>query len=118
MDELKKERLISAGVDLSGALERFMDNEKLYENFLRKFVTGSNFEELENAFAQNDWKQALAVSHNLKGVTGSLGFTQLYELICSQVAMLYRDENSSAAALMEKIMPEYRRLLEIAKEIV
>ncbi len=118
MDASQKERLVSAGVDLDGALERFMGNEKLYMNFLRKFNDNPNFTELEKVFAQNDWEQARTISHNLKGVIGSLGFTHLYELICTQLSMLSHGENASAAALMEEIMPERQRLLETTREIV
>lgn len=118
MNESQKEQLKTAGVDLDGAMERFMGNEKLYENYLRKFTTGSHFQDLESALSQNDWAQALAISHNMKGVSGTLGFTRLFELLGSQVTMLRQDDNTSAAALMEEIMTEYRRLLGVAGNVI
>ena len=35
MDALKKERLAAAGIDVDGALERFMGNDALLERFLK-----------------------------------------------------------------------------------
>lgn len=116
MLDAKKELLLAADVDIIGALERFMDNEKLYDTYLRRFVEGASFAELENAIAAKDWEQALGVSHNLKGVTGSLGFTRLYELMCSQVTLFRRNENESAAALMDDITAERQRLLVVAQK--
>ncbi len=118
MNDLQKEQLRSAGVDLAGALERFMDNEKLYEIYLRRFTENTNFQDLENALAKEDWRQALEISHNLKGVSGSLGFTELYGLLCSQVSMLRQDDNKSATALMEEVMAEYQRLFAVAKKVI
>ncbi len=118
MDESKKELLVSAGVDLSGALERFMDNEKMYDKYLQHFTTTPNFADLQKALNAEEWRDALAISHNLKGFTGSLGFTHLYELLCSQVSLLRHDDNASAAALMNEIEAEYRRLLDIAKAVL
>lgn len=118
MDQSKKELLVSAGVDLSGALERFMENESLYEKYLQRFATNSSFSDLQNAFSQRDWRDALGISHNLKGVSGSLGFTKLYDLLSSQVALLRQDDNDGAAALMDDILPEYQRLLGIAKQVL
>ncbi len=118
MESAQKELLMSAGVDLTGALERFMNNEKMYELYLKRFVESTNYTDLETALSQKDWREALSISHNLKGVTGSLGFTRLYDLMSSQVAMLRQDDNESAAGLMDEIMAERQRLLKTARKIV
>ena len=43
MDALKKERLAAAGIDVDGALERFMGNDALLERFLKKFLADGNY---------------------------------------------------------------------------
>jgi len=118
MDESKRKQLVSAGVDIEGAMERFMNNEAMYEKFLHRFMTGSHYEELEKAVSQKDWTQALDLSHNLKGDSGSLGFMKLHGLLSSQVDMLRQDDNSSAAAVMPEIMAEYRRLLKVVNNFI
>lgn len=117
MDTSKKQILISAGVDLDGAMERFMNNEKLYHNFLNKFITNPNFTELETLIGQKDWEQALTISHNLKGVSGSLGFTKLYEQLVTQVNLLRQQKNEEAAAMMDDIMAEYHRMMDVINNL-
>ncbi len=118
MDESKRNVLTSSGVDLDGAMERFMDNEQLYWNFLTKFTVNPSFAELEKVVEAKDWEQALNVSHNLKGITGGLGFTHLYDLFCTQVTKLRQNDPTGAALMMDDIMTEYHRLLDIVKGII
>lgn len=117
MDAKKRELLIDAGADMDGAMERFMDNETLYMTFLHKFTVTPNYTELKNAIEKDDWEHALEISHNLKGSSGSLGFTHLYELLSAQVADIRKDDRASAAALMDDIMAEYHRLVDAVKDI-
>lgn len=43
MDEVRKERLMVAGIDVNGTLERFMGNEALLEQMLNKFKDDTHF---------------------------------------------------------------------------
>lgn len=117
MDANKRELLTAAGADMDGAMERFMDNEALYLTFLRKFITNPNFTDLKSAVEKEDWEQALGISHNLKGTSGSLGFTQLYELLTAQVADIRQNNLADAASLMDDIMTEYLRIVEAVRDI-
>ncbi len=118
MDAEKRNALIAAGTDISGAMERFMDNEPLYWNFLRKFTVNTSFDELEDAIEQCDWEQALTIAHNLKGISGGLGFTHLYDLMCAQVVLFRKDDFNGAAAMMDEITTEHQRLLKVAKNVL
>lgn len=44
MDARNKERLMAAGIDVNGALERFMGNEALLEQMLNKFKDDTHFQ--------------------------------------------------------------------------
>lgn len=46
MEAWKKEQLTAAGVDVHGALERFMGNEALLERMLQRFTGDANYAQL------------------------------------------------------------------------
>ncbi|MFQ9704071.1 MAG: hypothetical protein ACLR0U_22080 [Enterocloster clostridioformis] len=52
MDEVRKERLMVAGIDVNGTLERFMGNEALLEQMLNKFKDDTHFQKLLEAAKQ------------------------------------------------------------------
>ncbi len=73
------EELNKLGVDTEHTLERLAGNEAIYERFLIKFVQDTNFSQLEQSLAKKDYEGALQYAHTLKGVSGNLGMTELFE---------------------------------------
>lgn len=96
MTEEKKQKLQAAGVDLKGSLERFMNNEALYERFLGKFAADPNYQKLKEAMAAGDREQAEIAAHTIKGVAGNLGFTRLGALADQIVQRLRAGEGCGA----------------------
>ena len=105
MDQVRRQELLAGGIDVDGALERFMGSEALLERFLGKFLQDTNYAALEQAVARGDWEEALRASHTLKGVCGNLSMTGLYDLFTRQVAAIRGGALEEAAALMEEIAP-------------
>ena len=54
MDTSVREKLESAGIDVAGALERFMGNDALLERFLKKFPDDPNYGKLRAAIENQD----------------------------------------------------------------
>jgi HPt (histidine-containing phosphotransfer) domain-containing protein len=75
---MDKEKLVAAGIDYDGGVERLMGNAEMYENFLQMFVKDDSFAELEKAMEEKDYDKAFAAAHTLKGVAGNLSMTKLY----------------------------------------
>jgi HPt (histidine-containing phosphotransfer) domain-containing protein len=111
MDKAKKDRLTAAGIDVDGALERFMNNEALLERFLRKFPADPNYEKLTAAFATGDHEEALTASHTLKGMCGNLS------LVSRQVELLRAEDWNGAAALLPEIGSARQSVLEAIEEV-
>ena len=59
MEAWKKEQLTAAGVDVHGALERFMGNEALLERMLQRFTGDANYAQLLAAADKRDAEEAL-----------------------------------------------------------
>ena len=108
MDSARTARLISAGVDVEDALERFMGNEAILERFLRKFLDDPNYGLLLQAIEAQDWPGALTASHTLKGICGNLSFCRLLPLLTRQVEALRAGRQELAAGLMEEITAAYQ----------
>ena len=113
----EKDRLTAAGIDVDGALERFMNNEALLERFLRKFPADPNYEKLTAAFAAGDYEEALTASHTLKGMCGNLSLTVLFSLLSRQVDLLRAEDWDGAAALLAEIGPARQAVLEAIEEV-
>ncbi len=88
------ERLEEYGADCKGSIARFLDNEELYIRCINMFLTKNDFEKLADHMASQDYSGAFASAHTLKGVTGNLGLTALYDTLCKFVDHL-RGKNYS-----------------------
>ncbi len=112
MTSTAKAQLEAAGIDVSGALSRFMGNESLLERFLKKFLTDENYSHLQEALSGNDLNGAITAAHTLKGLCGNLSMTDLFELFSRQVALFRNDDLAGGTAMMEEISQAYEKTVE------
>lgn len=99
------EKVRTYGADVSGAMERFLDDEDLYEKCLLTFVDDESFAGLKEAIDNKDYEQAFNCAHTLKGVAANLGLTPLYDAIVGIVEPLrakdYSDLDNQYAAVAD-----------------
>ena len=84
------------GCDIEEGLERLGGDEDFYETLLSGFVQENGMSELVQAMETGDYRRAFEAAHGLKGDTGNLSLTPLYEAVCSLVEDLrpaYSGEN-------------------------
>lgn len=110
MQELMRERLKEAGIDVTAALERFMGNETLLERFLKKFLDDTNYEKLAAAIDAGQQEAALTAAHTLKGISGNLSMTGLFALLTEQVAAFRDNDWDRAVELMPEIAKHYETI--------
>lgn len=108
MNPIDKQVLVDAGIDVDGALERFMGSEALLVRFLRKFPADPNFSALETALAAGDCDGAFTAAHTLKGVCGNLSITALFEAVSRQTEQLRAGDLAAAAAMMPALTAQYQ----------
>ncbi len=77
-----------AGVDVDGAMERFVQDRELYESCLKIFADDPDFENLGQAIEVKDYQRAFNAAHTLKGVSGNLGLTPLFDAVSQIVESL------------------------------
>ena len=117
MDAERKAKLIEAGIDVDGALERFMGNDVLLEKLLKKFVEDTNYDSLLTCTAGAcNGEDAFKAAHTLKGVCGNLSMTTLYELFSKQTELFRSGKLGEAFAMMPEISEAYNKAAAAIKE--
>ena len=111
MDNQRLKQLTDGGIDVNGALVRFMGNEGLFERFLKKFNDDENYGKLKEAVSNGDVENMITASHTLKGVCGNLSMTELFTLFDRQVKELRAGNTDSALALMSEIDEAYQKAM-------
>ncbi len=111
MNESSISRLKSEGLDVDGALERFMNNTAMYEKFLKKFANDPNYDTLKSAIADNECEKAFSAAHTLKGVSSNLSLTPLFNVVSEQTELLRAGDLGGAAEMMPQVDEEYHRML-------
>ncbi len=110
------EELKDLGVNVEEGLERVMDDEALYETMLGMFVDkiDSNPIAMED-FDADDLTVAIQRVHILKGLTGNLSMTPLFEGYVKMLDSLRTDRPGEAAQEYERILPVQTEILECIK---
>ena len=72
--------LAELGVDTEGTISRFVGNEDLYAKFLAGYITEKRMPDIYSALAEKNTDELIMRTHKLKGVSGNLGMTEIYEL--------------------------------------
>lgn len=116
MDEVCKKRLETAGVDVRGSIERFAGNEGLYVKFLMKFLQDTTFQSLSQAMEKGDLDEALRASHTLKGLSGNLGLTPLFDACSEFVTAIRKEQPGRCPALYEDICRCYGDITKVIKK--
>lgn len=113
-----KEFLAACGGDYEGTMRRLMGNEMLFYRLLPKVFRDENFQKLEDALTLGDMDAAFDAAHTLKGVSGNLGLTSLYDAVCEIVEPLRRKApEADYRALHQAIQQEFLRLETLSRQI-
>ncbi len=112
MDNALRQNLEAAGIDVTSGLERFMNNETLYEKFLKRFCDDTTYADLHAAVSAQDCEKAFTAAHTLKGVCGNLSMTNLEQLVKQQVEFLRAGELSPAVEMMPDISAAYKAVVQ------
>ena len=79
MEQKQTELLKDYGMDIDSTLARFANNEALMMRFLLGFPKDPTMQSLRDAVAAGDREAMKVAAHSLKGLTGNLGLTPLFE---------------------------------------
>lgn len=100
LDEMKE-----LGVNVDEGLKRFMGNSSLYERMFGSFVKMINKSLVDPDFDANDYQEVIEKAHAIKGATGNLSITPLYEAYSEIVSLLREDKPEEAREVLKNILP-------------
>lgn len=112
-----RNELESLGINVAEGIDRVMNDEDFYEMTLGIFVDTVNENRIAlEDFAKDDLEDLIGQVHMMKGMTGNLSITPLYEGYMEVLGLLRGNKPKEAKAAMEKVLPVQEKIVEcIAK---
>lgn len=110
MDLIKE--LEALGVNTEEALRRFSGNSALYIKMLGKLTAAAQELEVMPCIEKEDYDAAVTNAHTLKGVTGNLSLTPLYNAYTEITNLLRGQKHVEAKEVLEKILPVQSNILD------
>lgn len=112
-----KSKYTLAGNDYDGALNRTAGDEELFLSLLDMFLNDKSWSELNAAMANGDAKAAFAAAHSLKGSSGMLGMTRLFDAVRPLTEALRGGDIALAKVLFPAAEREYEAVTELIKTL-
>lgn len=99
------EELKSLGVNTEEAVQRMAGNVSLYERMLVKFVNMIDASIVKPDFDMNNYTDIIDAAHAIKGASGNLSITPVYEAYTEIVRLLRAQQPQQAKEVIEKVIP-------------
>lgn len=107
MESFELKRILGEyGADFKTIEGCFMGDYALYERCLKMFFSEKNMDLLEKTMSYKDYLGAFEAAHALKGLTGNLGLTRLYKVLCDLVESLRVGGDNQTDARYQKFKEE------------
>lgn len=99
------EELKALGVNTEEAVARMAGNVSLYERMLVKFLDMMKNSSVQPDFDRNDYADIIESAHAIKGASGNLSLTPVYEAYSEVVRLLRANQPEEANKVLKKVMP-------------
>ena len=107
---LTVEALRAYGANVDEAMKRCMNNEMFYIRLVTKALQDPSFEQLSEAVGAGDLDRGFELAHALKGVTGNLALTPLYDPICKITELLRSRTETDYTGYLSTILEKKNEL--------
>lgn len=110
------EEMKALGVNVDEGLERMMGNASLYERMLGKFTKMIDDADIQPDFDNNDYVEIIEKTHAIKGASGNLSITPVYEAYTEIVSLLREDKPEQAKEVLKKVLPIQTEIIDCIKD--
>lgn len=113
---LSIEQLKEYGANTDEGVQRCFGNQEFYLKLVKMMPPDGNFERLYAAVDSGDLDHAFDAAHALKGATGNLSLTPLYDPIQEITELLRKRTEMDYSALIQQIRSSRDALAELCKD--
>jgi len=106
------EELRDLGVDTDEGLQRMGGNSSLYERMLVKLKDMIKGSPVQMDFDCNDYSDIAEAAHAIKGASGNLAVTPVYELYTEFMQLLREHQPEEAKKVLEKALPVQNAIID------
>lgn len=106
LDELK-----GLGVDVDEGIARLTGNPAFYEKMLFRFPEMLSKSSVDPDFDCNDYGEVIELAHAIKGATGNLSLTPLFQAYGEIVALLRAEQPQQAKEVLHQILPIQEKIV-------
>jgi len=106
------QELKSLGVNTDEGLQRMGGNSSLYERMLVNLKNMIKNSPVRPDFDSNDYSNIADAAHTIKGASGNLAVTPIYELYTEFMALLRQQKPEEAKKVLEKALPVQNAIIE------
>lgn len=110
------EELKSLGVNIDEGLARINGNEKLYTRLLGTFVKSIDANYIAPDFDESDLNPSIEKTHAIKGMSGNMSITPLYEAYTKIVDLLRKGDAKEAKSILADVLPVQERIVACIKK--
>lgn len=107
------EELAGLGANVNEALERLCNDEELYIELLTDLLDDFKEYEVKEPLMSDDIPTATLNAHSLKGVTGNLGLTPLFEQYKKINDFLKEQNVDEAEIVLEATLPLQQKFVDV-----
>lgn len=107
---MDKKELIDAGINLECIDQCFGGKEEVYYRFLYKFFEDKDYIRFRELMEQQRYEEVFNSAHAIKGVSGNLGMTRIYEYLVIIVEKLRNSNIDDLDIIYDKIEIECDKL--------
>ena len=105
------EDLKELGVNTEEGLKRLNGNQSFYERMLRSVPKMLEKDQVDPEFPADDYGDIIEKTHAIKGATGNLSLTPLYEAYTQIVDLLRESKPEEARKILKDILPVQEQIL-------
>lgn len=103
--------------DYAGAIERVAGDGQLLHSLLDMFLEDKSYDELMSALTELDAQEGFRAAHSLKGSSGMLGLTGLFEAMKRITEPLRRGDIRAALEYRGEVEREYAEAVGMIKSL-
>ena len=117
MEQELIDKLTTGGVDVASTIARFGGNENLFLKYLRRFPADPTLGTLQAAMQSGDREEIKRTCHTLKGLSGNLGLTPLFNACATMMNELRASDTSDVSALYAEVCRQHTMAIELVQGV-